>query len=232
MDPSPLIARTSSFQQAVLDWFAGDPAGRAGLPWRRTRDPWAVLVSEVMLQQTQVRRVVPVFTRFMERFPTATHCAEAPVGEEVRAWGGLGYNRRAVNLHRSASAMVTRHGGRVPSDLTGLLALPGVGPYTARAVLAFAYEDDVGVLDTNSSRVLARAVASGPLGRRAAQRLADALVPAGRSWEWNSALLDLGATVCTASAPRCTDCPVAEAAACGWRGVGRPGPDPAARTGG
>jgi A/G-specific adenine glycosylase len=219
-----------SFQDALLGWFAGDPAGRAGLPWRRTRDPWAVLVSEVMLQQTQVARVAPVFTRFMERFPTAVACAEAPVGEVVRQWGGLGYNRRAVNLHRAATAVRSCHGGRLPSDLTGLLALPGVGPYTARAVLAFAYGQDAGVLDTNSLRVLARAAAGRPLAAGQAQALADALVPPGRAWEWNSALLDLGATVCTASQPRCGDCPISAAGACAWRERG--GPDPATRTGG
>ncbi|HEV3495601.1 MAG TPA: A/G-specific adenine glycosylase, partial [Actinomycetes bacterium] len=179
-----------------------------------------MLVSEVMLQQTQVSRVVPVYERFVDRFPTPAACATAPVGEVVRAWAGLGYNRRAVNLHRTATVVVERHGGRLPADLPGLLALPGIGPYTARAVLAFAFEADVAVLDTNVARVLARA-----LGGRAAQSEADGLVPNGRAWTWNSALLDFGATVCTASRPRCDRCPITSV--CSWRKAGHPEPDPA-----
>ncbi|HJV09099.1 MAG TPA: A/G-specific adenine glycosylase, partial [Acidimicrobiales bacterium] len=117
---------------------------RRDLPWRRTRDPWAVLVSELMLQQTQVPRVVPRYEAFLERFPTPAATAAAPVADVVRAWAGLGYNRRAVNLHRAAVAVVERHGGQMPATLDQLVALPGVGPYTARAVLAFAFEADVG----------------------------------------------------------------------------------------
>ena len=122
------------------------------LPWRRTRDPWAVLVSEVMLQQTQVPRVVPIWHAFMERFPTVRVCAAASQADVVRAWAGLGYNRRAVNLHRAAVLM----GDAVPRDLDALLALPGIGAYTARAVLVFAFEDDVGLVETNIARVLSR----------------------------------------------------------------------------
>ena len=133
---------------ALLSWAARD--GR-DLPWRRTRDPWAVLVSELMLQQTQVPRVVSRWPAFLERFPTPGACAAAPAGDVVRAWAGLGYNRRAVNVHRAATAVVERHGGRLPSALADLLALPGIGPYTARAVLAFAFEADVGVLDKRES---------------------------------------------------------------------------------
>ena len=120
------------------------------LPWRRTRDPWAVLVSEVMLQQTQVVRVIPIWEAFMARFPTVTACGRASQADVVRAWAGLGYNRRAMNLHRAAVLM----NGTVPRDLDALLALPGIGPYTARAVLAFAFEEDVAVVDTNIARVL------------------------------------------------------------------------------
>jgi A/G-specific adenine glycosylase len=138
-------------QEALLGW---SEASRRDLPWRRTRDPWEVLVSEAMLQQTQVARVVPRYAAFLERFPTPAACAAAPVADVVRAWAGLGYNRRAVNLHRLATAVVQLHGGRLPADLPGLLALPGVGAYTARAVLAFAFGADVGVLDTNAARAV------------------------------------------------------------------------------
>jgi A/G-specific adenine glycosylase len=206
----------------LTDWFAGRARD---LPWRRTRDPWAVLVSEVMLQQTQVARVVPIYNAFLERFPTPAACAAAPAGDVVRAWAGLGYNRRAVNLHRTATAVVERHGGRLPLDLDALQHLPGIGPYTARAVLAFAAEADVGVVDVNVARVLARAVAGRPLTRSEVQAIADALVPRGRAWTWNSALLDLGATVCTASRPGCeAACPISTH--CAWRAKGRPEPDP------
>ena len=203
---------------------------RRDLPWRRTRDPWAVLVSELMLQQTQVSRVVGRFPPFLARFPTPAACAGAPRADVVRAWAGLGYNRRAVSLHRSAGAIVDRHRGEVPRRLPDLEALPGVGPYTARAVLAFAYEADVGVVEVNSARVLARAVAGRPLGGVGAQELADALVPPGRGWAWNQAMVDLGATVCTKSAPSCHAC--ALRACCAWRSAGCPEPDPAAGSAG
>jgi A/G-specific adenine glycosylase len=203
---------------ALLDWWDG--AGR-DLPWRRTRDPWAVLVSELMLQQTQVPRVVPKYAAFLERFPSAPACAEAAVGDVVRLWAGLGYNRRAVSLHRCAVAVVERHDGRLPDSLEALLALPGIGPYTARAVLAFAFERDVGVLDVNAARVLGRAWAI------TAQADADAVVPPGCGWSWNQAVLDLGATVCTRRDPDCHACPLADG--CNWRLVG--GPDPAAPAG-
>ena len=208
-------------RDALLDW-----AGTAGrdLPWRRTRDPWSVLVSELMLQQTQVARVVPKYHAFLARFPTPGACAAAPVGDVVRAWAGLGYNRRAVNLHRTAVAVVDHHDGRLPDDLDALLALPGIGPYTARAVLAFAFERDCGVVDTNAARVLAR-TAGRPLTAREVQARADGAVPPARSWAWNQAMLDLGATVCVARAPRCDACPVA--AWCAWSLGGRPDPDPA-----
>ena len=223
-------APLTPFQETLLRWAAG--AGRHHLPWRQTRDPWAVLVSEVMLQQTQVARVVPVYGPFLRRFPTPAACAAAPPAEVVRAWAGLGYNRRAVNLHRAATAIVERHDGRLPADVRELQALPGIGAYTARAVLAFAYEADVGVVETNSARVLARAVAGTSLTRAQAQVTADVLVPHGRGWEWNSAMLDLGATVCTTRAPRCGTCPLAASACCAWSRAGHAGPDPAAGTAG
>ena len=195
---------------ALLDW---SETNRRALPWRRTRDPWAILVSELMLQQTQVTRVVPKYHAFLERFPTVASCGGAPVGDVIRLWQGLGYNRRAVNLHRAAVVM----GDRVPDTLEELLALPGIGPYTARAVLAFAFERDVAVLDVNAVRSLSRLA-----GRRITQSEADALVPTGTGWAWNQAVLDLGATICT-SRPRCDACPVA--GQCSWRATG--GEDPA-----
>ena len=205
----------------LLTWFA---TRRRDLPWRGTRDPWAVLVSELMLQQTQVARVVPRYQAFMDRFPTPAAMAATPVADVVTRWAGLGHNRRAVNLHRAATAVVADHDGRLPADLPGLLALPGIGPYTARAVLAFAFEQDVGVLDTNAARVHAR-WAGRRLGPAQAQAAADAAVPPGQGWAWNQAMLDLGATICTARAPRCAACPVA--ARCGWWAQGAPAPDPA-----
>jgi A/G-specific adenine glycosylase len=206
---------------AVLAW--GDAALR-DLPWRATRDPWAVLVSEVMAQQTGVDRVVGYYTAFLDRFPTPAACAAAPAGEVVRLWAGLGYNRRAVNLHRCAVAVAERHGGALPADLAALLALPGVGPYTARAVLAFAFEHEVGVVDTNVGRVLAR-WSGRPLTVSEAQDRADALVPAGWAWLWNQAVMELGATVCRRRGPRCGACPVR--AGCAWARAGLATPDPA-----
>lgn len=206
---------------AVLDWWEGR---RRDLPWRETRDPWAVLVCEVMAQQTQVARVAERWAPFLERFPTPAACAEAPVAELLRCWSGMGYNRRALNLHRCATVIVARHGGRLPDSLEELLALPGIGPYTARAVLAFAFDADHAVVDTNTARVLARWEAH-RLTAREAQDAADGALPAGSAWAWNQAMLDLGATVCTRRAPRCDGCPVAEW--CGWAVDGNPAPDPA-----
>lgn len=216
--PAPAL---SPDQAALLAW--ADEAHR-DLPWRRTRDPWAVLVSEAMLQQTQVARVVPKYHAFLERFPTPAACAAARQGEVVTHWAGLGYNRRAVQLHRAATAIVAEHAGAVPDTLTELLALPGVGPYTARAVLAFAFEQDAAIVDTNVARVLARR-AGRSLRPTEVQAAADAWLPAGAAWAWNQGMLDLGAGCCTPRNPNCPDCPVA--AGCAWSEAGRPEPDPA-----
>ena len=207
-------------QQRILDWYAerARPLG-----WRRTRDPYAILVSEIMLQQTQVARVEPAWRAFLERFPTVAALAAASLADVLTAWRGLGYNRRAAYLHRCAAALVERHGGVVPDDLAALRALPGVGDYTARAVLAFAFQRRVAPVDTNVARVLARLVAGRPLDRVEAQRLADASVPEDAA-TWSHALMDLGARVCTARSPRCPECPVADH--CAWRARG--GADPAA----
>lgn len=186
------------------------------LPWRSTRDPWAVLVSEVMLQQTGVGRVLPKWEVFMQTYPTPEDCSASSLGDLLRIWQGLGYPRRARNLHAAATAIVELHGGTVPDDLDLLLALPGVGPYTARAVLAFAYERDVAVVDTNIARVLARLMGESLTARRA-QHLADSLVAGGTSWLWNQAFMDLGATVCRPT-PVCDECPWRDW--CVWRGEG------------
>jgi A/G-specific adenine glycosylase len=209
------------FRHRLLEW---GEEHRRDLPWRRTRDPWLILVSEVMLQQTQVDRVVPHYERFATAFPTAAACAAAGPAAVVRQWSGLGYNRRALNLHRAASAVVADHGGTVPHEDAALRALAGVGSYTARAVRAFAFGDDVAAVDTNGVRVLARGVAGAPLTLPQAMALGDRLVPAGGSWEFNQAMFDLGATVCTAARPGCDRCPLRHQ--CAWRRRGMVGPDP------
>lgn len=221
-DPEPLGPRERRIVEGLLAW--GDDARRT-LPWRDTRDPWAVLVAEAMLQQTQVVRVVERWPGFLARFPDPATTAAAPLADVLAAWSGLGYYRRARDLHRTAIALVERHDGRLPDDLPALLALPGIGPYTARAVLAFAFERPHGVVDANASRFLARAVAGERLGAARAQRLADALVGQDDAWAWNQTVLDLGATVCVARAPRCGVCPIASD--CAWRSTGGDAPDPA-----
>jgi A/G-specific adenine glycosylase len=200
----------------LLEW--GLPRLR-DLPWRRTRDPWAILVSEVMLQQTQALRVVPKWSAFLHAYPTPTACAAAPLGDVLRLWQGLGYPRRAKNLH--AAAQQIAQSGEFPTTLDALLDLPGVGPYTARAVLVFAFDRDVGVVDTNIARVLARLCGS-RLTARQAQTVADAAVPRGESWAWNQCLMDLGAALCRPLAPGCRECPLATR--CAWHGQGE---DPA-----
>lgn len=201
---------------AVLAW--GEPRLR-DLPWRRTRDPWAILVSEVMLQQTQVLRVIPKYLAFLERFPTPAACAAAPLGDVLREWQGLGYPRRARNLHAAAVAVVER--GAFPESLEELLALPGVGPYTARALRAFAFELEAAVVDTNIARVYAR-MAGRPLRQREVQAIADAVAPVGEWWAWNQSIMELGAVLCRPSSPGCGECPVA--VACAWRGADAPDP--------
>lgn len=196
------------------------------LPWRQTRDPWKILVSEIMLQQTQVARVRDRWYEFLERFPTATDCADAPTSAVIELWAGLGYNRRAVNLWRAAVEVRDRNGGSLPATVDGLQSLPGVGPYTARAVAAFAYELDVGVVDTNVGRLLARWTGA-KLNAKQAQAIADALVPAGNGWRWNQSLFDFAVAVCAKKTPECGTCPLRSV--CEWSGRGE---DPAAGSAG
>ena len=205
---------------AVLGW--GVPTMR-DLPWRAERDPWRILVSEVMLQQTQVERVIPKWNAFLAAFPTPADCATASLGDVLRLWQGLGYPRRARNLQAAAVVVVDLHGGQLPDDLDDLLALPGIGPYTARAVLAFAFERDVAVVDTNIARILARTAGERLTPKRAQER-ADEAVPAGQGWVWNQVVMDLGATLCRPT-PTCTPCPLA--GSCDWHLAGHPHPDPA-----
>ncbi len=199
-------------QDAVLNW--GLPRLR-DLPWRTTRDPWAILVSEVMLQQTQVDRVIPKWQAFLAAFPTPAACADAALGEVLELWLGLGYPRRARNLHLSAHKICAL--GEFPQTLDGLLALPGVGAYTARAVMAFAFEYDAAVVDTNIARVFAR-IAGASLTPKEVQSAADGVLPVGQAWAWNQCLMDLGALLCRPLTPGCGECPVVQQ--CEWRGEG------------
>ena len=199
----------------VLAWYRR--SGR-DLPWRRTRDPYRVLVSEVMLQQTQVSRVVPAYRRFLRRFPTLRALSRAPLGDALRVWSGLGYNRRARDLHRIAR----RHPTGLPRTVAGLDALPGVGAYTASAVACFALDQATSFADTNIRRVLGRAI----LGRLASEREAVELDlrfgSRRKTARWHHALMDIGATICLAARPRCQVCPIR--AVCEYDGVERAAP--------
>lgn len=202
-------ADLDKIRAALLDWFRA--AGRA-LPWRDTRDPYRVLVSEVMPQQTQVDRVIPKYHAFLTAFPTLEALAAAPPAEVIRAWSGLGYNRRAVNMQRTARAVLDTHGGQFPSDMATLLSLPGIGPYTAGAIACFAFEQDVAFMDTNIRRVVQRLFV-GPAESDAASEarlleIALAAIPAGQGWAWNQAIMELGALICTSAAPACWRCPL------------------------
>ena len=198
------------FQRRLLAWYARH--GR-DLPWRRTRVPYRVLVSEIMLQQTQVDRVIPKYRQFLRAFPTLRALAAAPVEQVRQLWYPLGYNVRPLRLHAIACETVARYRGRLPDTPEALRGLPGIGRYTAGAVLSFAYGRDTAVLDTNVRRVLTR-VFLGPRraarvrGDKALWELAAALVPAGRGYDFNQALMDFGATWCTARRPRCAGCPM------------------------
>lgn len=209
-------ARRAVVWDALLDWYRRE--GRADLPWRATRDPYAVLVSEIMLQQTQVDRVAPKYRAFLERFPTLRALAEAPTAEVIRAWAGLGYNQRAVRLQQIARQAMSEYGGALPDSLGGLLRLKGVGRYTAGAVACFAFDAQVATVDTNIRRTLWRIFRGiepgtwqgGERAAREALALAEWALPPGEAYDWQQALMDLGATICVARRPACERCPVRE----------------------
>jgi A/G-specific adenine glycosylase len=216
VDPAALATLNAWFRREARD-----------LPWRRAGfGAWGILVSEVMLQQTPVARVVPRLAEWLERWPSPADLAASPPAEAIRAWAGLGYPRRALRLHACAVAIVDRHGGVVPSDVDELLALPGIGDYTARAVAAFAYGRRHPVVDTNVRRVLARCVDGqgepAPPDSRRDLAAMEAVLPADEAaaHTFNAAVMELGAVICTARAPRCGDCPVKDA--CAWHAAGRP----------
>lgn len=213
-----------SIAPAVIAWFRENARD---LPWRAENYPaWGILVSEIMLQQTPVVRVIPRLELWLQRWPTPADLAASPVGDAVRAWDRLGYPRRAMNLHAAAVAITERHNGVVPESVTELLALPGVGDYTARAVAAFAYGHRHPVVDVNVRRVLARAVAGdgepGPASAKRDLPAMEAQLPEDPTEARlaNAGIMELGATVCTARAPRCDVCPLRES--CAWRAAGYP----------
>jgi A/G-specific adenine glycosylase len=216
--------RLEAVRARLLEWF--ERRGR-DLPWRGTRDPYRVLVAEVLAQQTQAERAAAAFPSFLERFPDVAALASASPAEVLRAWQGLGYNRRALALRACAQAVVERGGW--PETVGELASLPGIGPYTARAVACFALGQQVAPVDTNVGRVLARSLAGtdpSQLTPAARQALADRALPPGRAWAWSSALMDVGASHCRPR-PRCDGCPIA--LSCRWRALGPRAPLPAPR---
>ena len=228
--PEPTLAEDTNIKalhHRINQWFLNQARD---LPWRRDEcTPWGVMVSEFMLQQTPVKRVLPVWEEWMRRWPIPADLAAEPASEAVRAWGRLGYPRRAQRLHGTAVAIVEQHSGEVPADYEALLALPGVGSYTAAAISVFAFGLRATVIDTNIRRVHARAVSGKALPSRsltaAETRLAEALMPADTptSCLWNAATMELGALVCTAKSPTCELCPVEDL--CAWVAAGKPEAD-------
>ena len=219
--PKHVAPAAAAFRRRLLAWYRRH---RRRLPWRGVRDPYAVLVSEIMLQQTQVARVREFYPRFLARYPTLEDLAAAPPSAVRESWEGLGYYARARHLHAAARQVVGRLGGQLPETVDDLRALPGIGRYTAGAIASLAFGAAVPAVDTNAARVLARVFgvrgARRAAGSRRLWRLAAALVPRGASADWNQALMDLGATTCTARAPRCPACPVRSHCVAG-SGVGR-----------
>ncbi|GGB87208.1 adenine glycosylase [Knoellia flava TL1] len=229
----PSATDLAALHGAVLDWYA---VNSRPLPWREPScSPWGVLLSEVMSQQTPLGRVEPIWRQWMERWPTPAQLAAESPGEVVRAWGRLGYPRRALRLHEAAVVITERHDGEVPRHEADLRALPGIGDYTAAAVAAFAFGDRSVVVDTNVRRVQARAVSgvaqAAPSMTRAEVALAADLLPVDDedAATWNVAVMELGALVCTARSPRCDDCPVV--GRCAWVLGGRPAYDGPPRRG-
>ncbi len=212
--PPPEISPTTEVRYTIaerlLRWGQGQ---RPALPWRRDRSPYRVLVAEVMLQQTQTATVIPYFERFLARFPTVESLAAAPLADVLKQWEGMGYYARARNLHKAAQIIVAEHNGQVPNDPAALRRLPGIGRYTAGAILSLAFGQDAPALDGNVRRVLCRLFAIEedprlPAVQRHLWDLAHSLLPPGKAGPFNEALMDLGATVCTPQAPRCLVCPL------------------------
>ena len=198
------------FQRRLLSWYRRH---QRDLPWRKTRDPYRILVSEIMLQQTQVDRVIPKYHEFLVRYPTLADLARAPAAEVKKVWYPLGYNIRPVHLHGIARETLARYDGRIPDDPKQLRSFKGIGRYTAGAILSFAYKKDAAIVDTNVRRVLGRIF----LGAKRVKRLrgdqplwalAEALIPKGKAYDWNQALMDFGATWCTPRKPLCLPCPM------------------------
>jgi A/G-specific adenine glycosylase len=200
-------ATIRALQRRLIAWYQRH--GR-DLPWRRTRDPYAILVSEIMLQQTQVQRAMLYYEKFLQQYPTAEDLARADEMQVRESWEGLGYYARARNLHRATQKILVDHKGQFPKNYQELTALPGIGPYTAGAVLSFAFHQDAAILDTNAARVLTRFFALPP-ERQTMQSLwmvARQVTPAGQAHLFNQAIMDLGATICVSRTPRCPICPV------------------------
>ena len=193
--------RISRIQRRLLTWYK---TSARSLPWRTTRNPYRILISEVMLQQTQVPRVLKKYPLFLKRFPRLENLARAGTGRVLRAWQGMGYNNRAVRLHRLAETVVTRHRGIFPRSIEELRALPGVGRYTAHAIACFAFGDRVPVVDTNVRRVLSRLFAGNDGNDEWA--LATRVLPKRKAYEWNQALMDFGSAICTVASPKCGEC--------------------------
>jgi A/G-specific adenine glycosylase len=198
----------AGLQTSLLSWYAQNARD---LPWRRTADPYAILVSEIMLQQTQVDRVIPKYLAFLEAFPTLQALAAAEPGSVIRLWAGLGYNSRAVRLHQLAQQVVDKHAGNLPVTVDELRSLPGIGPYTASAVACFAFGAPSPVFDTNVYRVVSRVAfgVSAP-SRHEVEPVAAALLPAVDASAWQQGLMDVGATICSTSSPKCMLCPLRE----------------------
>ena len=195
----------TSIRRRLLDWF---DANKRDLPWRRTSDPYAIWISETMLQQTQVKTVVPYYERFLKDFPTVTALDRAPLRQILRAWSGLGYYRRAQNLKKSASELMRRHGGTMPRDYESLRALPGIGDYTAGAILSIAFQEAYPAVDSNARRVLGRLF--NLAGAKQLRVAAEELIPKSKPGNFNQAIMELGATICLPVEPLCSVCPLAK----------------------
>ncbi len=226
------MSDVAELRRRLLRWYR---AHRRDLPWRRTRDPYAIWVSEIMLQRTRSETVVPYYRRFLRRFPTLRALARAPESAVLGLWSGLGYYSRARNLHRAARLVVERHAGRIPATVEGLRALPGIGRYSAGAIASIAFRVPAPVLDGNVTRVLARVfyvpgALRSPAAKSALWRLADRVIPRRAPGDWNQALMELGASLCSPRAPQCPRCPFRTHCAAGVMGIADHVPEPPPRT--